>query len=351
MKYSTKLLIANCIPILVFAMVALTIGFMQFRSGLYDEKQGNLKSTALAAMAMYSSRGYGDYGRKADGNIWRGMNFNVSAETSIVDDLKKQTNVDVTFFFGETSEMTSITDKEGVRAVETNAMNFIRDAANGGTYRLGAALSSVLKTIVDNKYIDTQSFSYEYDKNLEHYKKEPSFLQELKTINPLINDNNNYSEEEMDALQRMIDSNNNITTESIEALGEGYGRQDKVWNYFTPVRVVGSSIGRANVRNGYVEDIFDYNVGDAYSDAVHKAYEKRMKKNGANCDYNTIRYIGQNIGMTSDIPDKYKIKTSIDVKDAYNWYTHSGTIKTQDELNDFISHQMQEKSNYKIIKK
>ena len=224
----------------------------------------------------------------------------------------------------------------------SNAMNFIRDAANGGTYRLGAALSSVLKTIVDNKYIDTQSFSYEYDKNLEHYKKEPSFLQELKTINPLINDNNNYSEEEMDALQRMIDSNNNITTESIEALGEGYGRQDKVWNYFTPVRVVGSSIGRANVRNGYVEDIFDYNVGDAYSDAVHKAYEKRMKKNGANCDYNTIRYIGQNIGMTSDIPDKYKIKTSIDVKDAYNWYTHSGTIKTQDELNDFISHQMQE---------
>ena len=127
MKYSTKLLIANCIPILVFAMVALTIGFMQFRSGLYDEKQGNLKSTALAAMAMYSSRGYGDYGRKADGNIWRGMNFNVSAETSIVDDLKKQTNVDVTFFFGETSEMTSITDKEGVRAVETNAMNFIKD--------------------------------------------------------------------------------------------------------------------------------------------------------------------------------------------------------------------------------
>ena len=127
MKYSTKLLLANCIPILAFAIISLIIGFMQFRASLYDEKQGNLKSTALAALALYSSRGYGDYGRKPDGNVWRGMNFNVSHETSIVDDLKKQTNVDITFFFDDKSEMTSITDKEGLRAVETNAKNYIRN--------------------------------------------------------------------------------------------------------------------------------------------------------------------------------------------------------------------------------
>lgn len=127
MKYSTKLLIANCIPILIFAIISLTIGFMQFRSSLYDEKQGNLKSTALAALALYSSRGYGDYGRKPDGNVWRGMNFNISAETSIVDNLKKQTDVDVTFFFEDKSEMTSIMNDEGVRLVETNARDSIRD--------------------------------------------------------------------------------------------------------------------------------------------------------------------------------------------------------------------------------
>ena len=127
MKYSTKLLIANCIPILAFAIISLTIGFMQFRSGLYDEKQGNLKSTALAALALYSSHGYGDYGRKPDGNVWRGMNFNVSTETEIVDDLKKQTSVDVTFFFEDKSEMTSIMNKAERRVVETNAKDFIRN--------------------------------------------------------------------------------------------------------------------------------------------------------------------------------------------------------------------------------
>ncbi|MBR0061578.1 MAG: cache domain-containing protein, partial [Selenomonadaceae bacterium] len=127
MKYSTKLLIANCIPILLFAIVSLSTGFMQFQTNLYNEKQGNLKSTALAALALYSSHGYGDYGRKSDGNVWRGMNFNISTETEIVDDLKKETNVDVTFFFGDKSEMTSIKNKAERRVVETNAKDFIRN--------------------------------------------------------------------------------------------------------------------------------------------------------------------------------------------------------------------------------
>ena len=127
MKYSTKLLIASCIPIVMFAVISLSTGFMQFQTGLCNEKQGNLKSTALAALALYSSRGYGDYGRKPDGNVWRGMNFNVSTETAIVDDLKEQTNVDVTFFFEDKSEMTSLTNKAGRRAVETNAKDFIQN--------------------------------------------------------------------------------------------------------------------------------------------------------------------------------------------------------------------------------
>lgn len=125
MKYSTKLLLANCIPILVFAVVSLMLGFVQFQNGLSDEKQGNLKSTALAAMALYSSHGYGDYGRKADGNVWRGMNFNVSSETSIVDDLKEQTGVDITFFFDDTPEMSSMFDDNGARFVKTDKMDDI----------------------------------------------------------------------------------------------------------------------------------------------------------------------------------------------------------------------------------
>ena len=127
MKYSTKLLLANCIPVIVFAIISLILGFMQFRSSLYTEKEGHLKSTALAALALYSNHGYGDYGRKDDGNVWRGMNFNVSEETDIVDEVKKQTDVDITFFFGEIPEMTSIITENGDQLVVTTAINSIKE--------------------------------------------------------------------------------------------------------------------------------------------------------------------------------------------------------------------------------
>ena len=133
MKYNTKLLLANCIPLIIFAVISLVVGFTQFQSSLYHEKQGHLKSTALAAMALYSSHGYGDYGKKADGNVWRGMNFNVSTETSVVDDLKQETGVDITFFLDDEPIMTSVLNSEGKRSITTTALDNIKDytLANG----------------------------------------------------------------------------------------------------------------------------------------------------------------------------------------------------------------------------
>ena len=127
MKYNTKLLLANCIPVIIFAAASLIIGFTQFRSSLYTEKEGHLKSTALAAFALYSSHGYGDYGIKEDGNVWRGMNFNISKETSVVDNLEKETDVDITFFFEDKPVMTSIMNESGERFIETTAINSIKE--------------------------------------------------------------------------------------------------------------------------------------------------------------------------------------------------------------------------------
>lgn len=117
MNYRTKLLLAYCIPLVAFAVISMLLGIMQFRSALYAEKEGHLKSTALAAMSLYDSHGYGDYSLKDDGNVWRGMNFNVSQETSFVDDLKEQTGVDITFFFGGAAVMSSIEDADGRRLI------------------------------------------------------------------------------------------------------------------------------------------------------------------------------------------------------------------------------------------
>lgn len=115
MKFKQKMLTLCCIPLLFLTALSLVIGLVQFRSGMYAQTKSRLKSGALAAMSLYTSQGYGDYDLKADGNVWRGMNFNVSHETSVVDDLKEQTGIDITFFYQDTAAMTSVCSEDGSR--------------------------------------------------------------------------------------------------------------------------------------------------------------------------------------------------------------------------------------------
>lgn len=126
MKFKQKMLTLCCVPLLLLTVLSLTIGLVQFRSGMYTQTKSSLKSGALAAMNLYTSQGYGDYDLKADGNVWRGMNFNVSQETSVVDDLKEQTGIDITFFYQDTAVMTSICNENGLRWIGMTAGENIR---------------------------------------------------------------------------------------------------------------------------------------------------------------------------------------------------------------------------------
>ncbi|MDE6846072.1 MAG: methyl-accepting chemotaxis protein [Lachnospiraceae bacterium] len=126
MKFKQKMLTLCCVPLLLLTVLSLVIGLVQFRSGMYAKTRRSLKSSALAAMSLYNSQGYGDYSMKADGCVWRGMNFNVSQETSVVDDLKAQIGVDITFFYHDTAVMTSICNESGARWIGMQAGNNIR---------------------------------------------------------------------------------------------------------------------------------------------------------------------------------------------------------------------------------
>lgn len=126
MKFKPKMLMLCCIPLVLLTVLSLTIGVIQFQSGMYRQTKSSLKSSAIAAMNLYNSQGYGDYALKSDGNVWRGMNFNVSAETSVVDSLKEQTGVDITFFYGDTAVMTSVCNESNVRWIGMKAGENIR---------------------------------------------------------------------------------------------------------------------------------------------------------------------------------------------------------------------------------
>ncbi|MDE6606882.1 MAG: methyl-accepting chemotaxis protein [Lachnospiraceae bacterium] len=126
MKFKQKMLTLCCVPLLFLTVLSLVIGLVQFRAGMYGQTKNSLKSSAMAAMNLYDSQGYGDYSMKADGCVWRGMNFNVSQETFVVDDLKEQIGVDITFFYRDTAVMTSICDENGARWIGMTAGDNIK---------------------------------------------------------------------------------------------------------------------------------------------------------------------------------------------------------------------------------
>lgn len=127
MKFKQRMLALNCIPLLIFGILIVVVGTLQFCSGMYTQVKSNLKSSAVAALNLYSTQGYGDYGMKEDGNVWRGMNFNVSAETDVIDDIKEKTGVDITFFYKDTAVMTTVANEQGQRWIGMKAGDNIKN--------------------------------------------------------------------------------------------------------------------------------------------------------------------------------------------------------------------------------
>lgn len=126
-RFKQKMLTLCCVPLVLLTVISVTIGLIQFKDGMYKETKNSLHSSAIAALNLYDSQGYGDYALKDDGDVWRGMNFNVSTETFIVDGLKEKTGVDITFFYKDTAVMTSITNEDNARWMGMQAGDNIKN--------------------------------------------------------------------------------------------------------------------------------------------------------------------------------------------------------------------------------
>lgn len=145
-RFKQKMLTLCCVPLVLLTVISLVVGLIQFKDGMYKETKNSLYSSAIAALNLYDSQGYGDYALKDDGDVWRGMNFDVSSETFIVDGLKEKTGVDITFFYKDTAVMTSITNEDSQRWIGMQAGDNIQK------YTLGQGAELWYKNIeIDGK--------------------------------------------------------------------------------------------------------------------------------------------------------------------------------------------------------
>lgn len=105
-----------------------------------DEVQEALKGTAAATLAAYDQN-TGDYIESSNGDIWKGS-YNISKSESLVDRIKENSGMDVTFFYGDRRIMTSALDDNGERILNSPAgERIVEKVLNGGEEYFSKAVS------------------------------------------------------------------------------------------------------------------------------------------------------------------------------------------------------------------
>lgn len=131
MSIKKKILAMTIGPILILGLMSVTFTLTRVKSAMTDEIQNALKGTAAATLAAYDQN-TGDYIQASNGDIWKGS-YNVSKSESLVDGIKQNTGMDVTFFYGSKRIMTSAFDSNGNRLLSSPAGDVIvQNVLNNG---------------------------------------------------------------------------------------------------------------------------------------------------------------------------------------------------------------------------
>ena len=123
MNLKKKILAVTIIPVLVLGMVSIILTVTMVKSSVTEQVEEALKGTASSTLAAYDQNA-GDYIVTTSGDIWKGS-YNVSKSENLVDRIKENTGMDVTFFYGTKRVMTSALDANGERILGSPAGDVI----------------------------------------------------------------------------------------------------------------------------------------------------------------------------------------------------------------------------------
>ena len=119
MSIQKKILSMTIGPVVLLGLLSIFFMLTTVRSSMMEEIEEGLKGTAAATLAAYDQN-TGDYMESRNGDIWKGS-YNISHSESLVDRIKDNTGMDVTFFYGDRRIMTSALDSNGDRILNSPA--------------------------------------------------------------------------------------------------------------------------------------------------------------------------------------------------------------------------------------
>lgn len=140
MNIKKKILAITISPVLILGIVSMLFIVTMVKNSLLDEIEDALKGTAAATLAAYDQN-TGDYLQSSNGDIWKGS-YNISKSESLVDRIKSNTGMDVTFFYGDKRIMTSAVDTNGDRILGSTAgEKIVEKVLKGGEEYFSHAVS------------------------------------------------------------------------------------------------------------------------------------------------------------------------------------------------------------------
>lgn len=118
-----KMLSMALIPIFMLGIVITLFSIHTFRNGMYNEVREGLRSICISLSKIYESEYPGDFQLITDGKktaLVKGTEDMSHIETAF-DQIREETGIDITLFFGGTRVVTTIKDAEGKRITGTDA--------------------------------------------------------------------------------------------------------------------------------------------------------------------------------------------------------------------------------------
>lgn len=140
MNIKKKILMIAVGPVLMLGVISIFFISTQVRKAVTSEIEEAFKGTAAATLAAYDQNA-GDYIQSTNGDIWKGS-YNISKSESLVDKIKSNSGMDVTFFYGDERIMTSAKDANGDRVLGSRAGDkIVEKVLKGGEEYFSSAVS------------------------------------------------------------------------------------------------------------------------------------------------------------------------------------------------------------------
>jgi methyl-accepting chemotaxis protein len=125
MKLRGKILTMVIAPIVIFCAVIITVSSLQITKSMKSIVHNDLYAMAQAVQEIIKDgNGMKDmYSVDEEGNLWNGDKLNISSADSMLgfDTIKRNTDIDITIFYGDTRRATTVVGDAGTRQVGTQA--------------------------------------------------------------------------------------------------------------------------------------------------------------------------------------------------------------------------------------